>query len=173
MRYVRKTIALVGTLALATLALLSVGIASGQLQLTPVLSGSMRPAFNPGDALLTLRTPATSLHVGEVPTVNVPGTLGGGERVHRIVSLVRHGNAVVIRTRGDANAVDDPGSLTVTGHVYRMIMVVPFIGWILDFKVWSGERILLGVIILLGILSVATNRNMYRRRRTRIHAAKA
>jgi signal peptidase I len=145
-----------GTLLLALLAALSICTATGWLHVTPILSGSMRGAFNPGDALLTQRVPATSLQVGQVVDVKVPlrESNGAGHRAHRIVSLRKAGSTVVIRTKGDANTAVDPDSITLHGEQYVMRARLPYVGWIVDFKAAHGYVLLLGLVALLGLLSV-------------------
>jgi signal peptidase I len=156
MPYVRKLGGLLGTLLLAVLAALSITTGIGWLHVTPVLTGSMRGAFNPGDALLTERVPASSLHVGEVVAAKVSPAVsdGTGQRVHRIVSLRHEGSSVVVRTRGDANPTVDPGSLTLRGDQYLMRARLPYVGWIVDFKAANGFRLLLLAIGGLGAISV-------------------
>ena len=101
MPVIRRVFGAFGTLLLALLAAFTITIATGWLAVTPVLSGSMRPAYNPGDAMLTVRVPATSLHVGDIVNVKAPAKAGGGQRVHRIVAIRRQGSSVFIQTKGD------------------------------------------------------------------------
>jgi signal peptidase I len=159
-----------GTLLLAVLAALSICTATGWLHVTPILSGSMRGAFDPGDALLTQRVPATSLRVGQVVDVDVPAQVsnGAGHRAHRIVSLRRVGSTVVIRTKGDANTAVDPGSIKLTGDQYVMRARLPYVGWIVDFKAAHGIVALLAVIALLGLVSFGQHLRLRRSSRRRL-----
>ena len=103
MRLVRRLGGAIGTLLLAFLAAFTIATATGWLAVTPVLSGSMRPGYNPGDAMLTERVSATSLHVGDIVNVKVPPKAGAGadsQRVHRIVAIRRQGKDVAIQTQG-------------------------------------------------------------------------
>jgi signal peptidase I len=142
-------------LLLAGAAFLSISVATGWLHITPVLSGSMRGAFNPGDALLTQRVSPTSLHVGEVIDANVPARDGlpAMQRVHRIVGLKHVGSTVVIRTKGDANPGIDPGNIVLRGDQYVMRARLPYVGWIVDFKADGGVRLLFFAIVALGVVS--------------------
>ncbi len=153
----RRVFGAFGTLLLALLAAFTIATATGWLAVTPVLSGSMRPGYNPGDAMLTERVAATSLHVGDIVNVKVPAKAGSREptqRVHRIVAIQRQGNSVAIQTRGDANTVTDKGWIVLKGDQYRTIARLPYVGWIADFRAANGARILLGAIGLLGALSL-------------------
>ncbi len=151
---VRRVFGALGTLLLALLAAFTIATATGWLAVTPVLSGSMRPGYHPGDAMLTERVPATSLHVGDIVNVKVPPKGGGGQRVHRIVAIRQQGNSVAIQTRGDANNVTDTGWIVLQGDQYRTIARLPYVGWIVDFRAANGARILLGAIAFLGAASL-------------------
>jgi signal peptidase I len=156
MHFVRRAAGALGTLVLAVLAALAITTATGWIRITPVLTGSMRGAFNPGDALLSERVPASSLQVGDVVDAKVPPAVsdGSGQRVHRIVSLRHVGSAVVVRTKGDANTIVDPGSLTLRGDQYLMRARLPYVGWITDFKAANGLRLLIEAIAGLTIISI-------------------
>jgi signal peptidase I len=153
--YLRRAGSLLGTLLLAILAATTIANAVGWVRITPVLSGSMRGAFNPGDALLTQRVPASSLRVGDVVVVKVPAKAGQPTRAHRIVNIRERGSAVAIRTKGDANTATDPGSILLRGDQYRMRARLPYVGWIVDFKAQNGMRLLVEAIAMILWISVA------------------
>jgi hypothetical protein len=78
--------------------------------------------------------------------------------MHRIVSLVNG----VITTRGDANNVNDPWQVTLTGTTaYRMVAVVPFLGWLTELQrpalIVAG--LLVGLAILLELRKEVRGRN--------------
>jgi signal peptidase len=151
---VRRTSSVLGTLLLACLAAFTITIATGWLAVTPVLSGSMRPGFHPGDAMLTERVSATSLHVGDIVNVKVPPKDGGGQRVHRIVAIRHQGAAVAIQTKGDANNATDPDWIVLKGDQYRTVARLPYVGWIVDFRAANGGVILLAAVAFLGAWSL-------------------
>ena len=139
-------------LAFCALALAGYQVSSGQWHATPVLSGSMRPAMQPGDIVITQRVPISDLRVRDVVVFHPPN---GGERqtVHRIVKLTVKGGTTSIATWGDANLIADPDVSSLSGTTaYRVARVVPLIGYP---AVWlqSGDRgmlvIALGVILLI------------------------
>jgi signal peptidase I len=167
MLVVRRAAGVFGTVLLALLATFTIATATGWLAVTPVLSGSMRPGYQPGDAMLTERVSPTSLHVGDVVNVKVPPKAGadqGSQRVHRIVAIRREGKDVEIQTKGDANNVTDSGWIVLTGDQYRTIARLPYVGWIVDFRAANGGGILLSAIGLVGALSLL-QRFWLRRRR--------
>ena len=116
------------------------------LHFQTVTSGSMRPTVSPGDLAVTQAVPVSSLKVGDV-IVFFPPVDSTEPVMHRIVSL---GNGV-ITTRGDANNVDDPWQVTLTGTTaYRMVAVVPFLGWLTELQ--RPALVVAGLLVGLAIL---------------------
>jgi signal peptidase I len=129
-----------------------IGVAVGilvfvaNLHFQTVTSGSMRPTISPGDVAVTQAVPVSSLRVGDVIVFYPPGVTSEPV-MHRIVSLVNG----VIKTRGDANNVDDPWQVTLSGTTaYRMVAVVPFLGWLTELQ--RPALIIAGLLVGLAIL---------------------
>jgi signal peptidase I len=152
--YSRKAGGWLGTLLLAALACITVSTATGWFAITPVLSGSMRPDFQPGDAMFAQRVSANSLHVGDIVNIKVPPQQGGGQRVHRIVAIRHQGTDVAIRTRGDANSSGDPGWFVLKGKQYRTVARLPWVGWLTDFRAANGGLLLVAAVAILGVVSL-------------------
>lgn len=102
-------------------------------QLLTVLSGSMEPAFRPGDLILVKPVPAAELAVGDVITFHDP-ELPELLITHRIVSIMTtQQGARLFQTKGDANAAVDES------HVHEMYVVgqqvgrLPFVGHFTSF----------------------------------------
>jgi len=111
-----------------------------------VTSGSMRPTISPGDMAVTQAVPVSSLKVGDVIVFYPPGVTSEPV-MHRIVSLENG----LIKTRGDANNVDDSWQVTLKGTTsYRMVAVVPFIGWLIELQ--RPALIVAGLLVVLAIL---------------------
>jgi signal peptidase len=103
------------------------------LHLAPVLTGSMRPAIQPGDLVITDPVPADELAVGEVIAFFPPGE--SQAVLHRIVTLTVDDAGTTVTTRGDANSVPDPWRATLRGETaYRLALVVPYIGWLTELR---------------------------------------
>ena len=116
------------------------------LHFQTVTSGSMRPTVSPGDMAVTQAVPVASLKVGDV-IVFFPPTSSTEPVMHRIVSL----DNGAIKTRGDANNVDDPWQVTLTGTTaYRLVAVVPFLGWLTELQ--RPALIVAGLLVGLAIL---------------------
>ena len=129
---------------LAVFVLVAVSVSSGEWQIRPVLSGSMRPDFPIGGVLLTERVPTSSLRVGDVAVLHPPNE-PDVTYVHRIVWLEHRDGAVLVRTRGIANPTDDPWTVKILSPMsYEGKVAIPYIGYA---AVWvhsgEGRRVLL------------------------------
>jgi signal peptidase I len=154
----RRALSCAGTAVLALAAAAVLILATGWFRLTPVLSGSMRPAFQPGDAVLTQRVASDAVRPGEVLVIHIPAQYGGGLVVHRVTTVTRDGRGTVVTTKGDANNVADPWHATLPGTVYRVRTVLPYVGWIVDVKSLGGLLTLLaGAAVALFIASRRRN----------------
>lgn len=134
---------LVLALLLAGFIAAAIGVGSGQWQVRPVLSGSMRPGLPIGGVVVTERVPLRSLRVGEVAVFHPPGS-SSVTYVHRIISLRPSQGGVVVRTKGDANLYPDPWTLKLHGKwAYQARFALPLLGYP---AVWvhspEGKRIL-------------------------------
>ena len=105
-------------------------VRAGQLSLQPELSGSMQPTVHSGDVAVLWKVPASSLRAGDVISFHPPGDLSA-PKMHRIATLTRGPQGLQITTKGDANNVADPwGKLVLRGATaYRMVGVIPLVGW--------------------------------------------
>ncbi len=155
--------------------LLAAGVVTGDLQLRPVLSGSMRPALPLGGVVVTQRVPLSSLTVGDIAVFHPPG-YPKIDYVHRIIWLKRTAHGDLIRTKGDANLYRDPWTLRVQGsEAYVARMAVPLLGYP---AVWihspSGRRALLygagALFLVAGVSAALDDRRRSRRRRQTVSA---
>jgi signal peptidase I len=117
---------------LMCLGLLGVGAAqvvSGNYQVHPVLTGSMRPGFSLGSVVVVKKVPASSLQVRDVLLFHKP-TNPDEYVVHRIVKVTDRDGAKVIETKGDDNPIKDPWQFTLHGRTaYRAQFTVPYVGY--------------------------------------------
>jgi signal peptidase len=160
-RSIRRLIDLLLTVLIVAVGVVAVAVGIlvfvANLHFQTVTSGSMRPTISPGDVAVTEAVPVSSLKVGDV-IVFVPPASSTEPVMHRIVSLVNG----VITTRGDANNVDDPWQVTLSGTTaYRMVAVVPFLGWLTQLQrpalIVAG--LLVGLAILLELRKEVRGRN--------------
>jgi signal peptidase len=123
-----------------------------------VLSGSMRPAIDVGDVVVS--QPVADLRevrIGDVIVVRDPAK-AGGSYVHRVVRRTQTGLLV---TRGDANTAEDfppVGQGTVIGRVRGAVPAVgrPLVS-LLDADPWPMTAVVLGCAA--GVVSLPTARS--------------
>jgi signal peptidase I len=151
----RRVVAVAGRAATALLVVgfLAVAVAglAFHLRLSPVLSPSMRPAYSPGDAIITRSVDAGSLHVGDIAVFVPPGE--SATYAHRITSLHERGGQVVVTTKGDANPAPDPWHATLGTRVTTVVGVVPGIGRVLTWIRSPAAHAL--AIALIGLVITA------------------
>jgi signal peptidase len=142
--------------ALAAITVFAIGPRTGKYRTLTVLSGSMRPTFDPGDSIIVTPVPLDDIKVGDVITYHIP--VDDGRVVsHRIVSLKRTSetNPVVI-TKGDANATHDPWRAQLQGSTaWVMQGRVPKAGYVLRTlrDTWL-QRISFGALELFAALAL-------------------
>ena len=138
--------------ALALLALPTVARNTLGIGITTVLTGSMRPAIDPGDLVVTQRTAASTVGIGDV-IVAQAGTMAFA---HRVVDVRPLSGLTRFTTRGDANpAIDiDPVMVSPQQGVEKVIWRVPTIGASLAFLA-SPEAQRLGLSLLVAANLIA------------------
>ncbi len=115
-------------LAAAVLVVVGIGPLTGRYRLATVLTGSMAPGMPVGSVAVLVPEDPAAVRVGDVITFQAP-TPDHRTVTHRVVEIVESGHHPVLRTRGDANPVDDPWTARLTGdRAWRRVSVVPFAG---------------------------------------------
>jgi len=122
------------------------------IAISPVLSGSMKPVFNPGDALITKETKAQDLRVGDIVVLRNASDYSLFS--HRITSIKNIDFQIVINTKGDNNPVVDAGAVKVNPLrlIPREIGHVPFLGREVVFFTSNKGRLVSYVMIALAVL---------------------
>ena len=151
--------ALVATAVLAFLGL-AVGPHVLDYRTMTMLTGSMAPAIEPGDVVVSTPIDVADVEVGMVISYHIPID---DRRVvtHRVID-VQHAadGTVTVQTQGDANQSPDPWTAVLTGDTaYQMQAVVPEIGHVVTVLRNSTLSILfvelfpvaIGVWMLVGI----------------------
>lgn len=83
-------------------------------QVVRLATGSMSPGLPAGSLLLAHRVDASSVHVGDIVTVQRDGELPITHRVISVMPGVAAGEPTTIELKGDANDTPDPAPYTVT-----------------------------------------------------------
>ena len=143
-----------GGLLLALLVLVGLAVLprAGWYRPVTVLSGSMKPAFSPGDMVVVTAEPLTDVRVGQVITYRIP--IGDHHlQTHRVVKIVRGGPHPVVRTKGDANTAPDPWTAKLHGTTaWRVRAVLPKLGWAVF---WLRSPLVHNLTVLLAPLLLA------------------
>jgi signal peptidase I len=139
---------------LAVAALVGLGLLprTGWYRPVTVLSGSMKPAFAPGDMVVVTPESARDVRIGQVISYRIPV---GDHHVqsHRVIEVLRRGGLVSVRTKGDANAAPDPWTATLQGQTaWRVRGVLPKVGWAVF---WLRTPLLHELTVLLAPLLLA------------------
>lgn len=112
---------------LATFGLLGIGPRTGAYRTLTVLSGSMRPTFDPGSVVVVRPFDLREVRTGDVIAFTAP--IDGRPTVtHRVIEVVEPGPNPVVRTQGDANDVADPWAARLSGGGWRVVGAVPVVG---------------------------------------------
>lgn len=117
---------------------------TGLLQIRIVLTGSMKPAINPGDMVFAASSKVIDPEVGKVVLYSVRDLQGNPVTIwaHRIVS----GNKVDGFTiKGDANTQPDIGTISLEDIKSVVVFRIPYVGHI--FNVYSLVLICAGVFL--------------------------
>ena len=101
--------------------------------ISPVLSGSMRPFAQPGDAFITITRPASDLKVGDIVTLH--SAKSADLYAHRIIEIRDVSGLVRIITKGDANptAEVDPYLVSPDEQVPVTIARILWVGKLLVY----------------------------------------
>ena len=152
----------ISTLVLVVLglfvAVVAVGVLSGNWQIRPVLSGSMRPGLPVGGVAVTERVPLSDIKIRDAIVFHKP-TNPADMVMHRVIKLQRTGSTYTAQTQGDANAVADPWTLGLKGDTaYRVRFSLPLLGypavWMQDAGRLNLLTVGVGLMILLGVVSM-------------------
>jgi signal peptidase len=120
-----------------------------------VLSGSMEPALHTGDVSVVRSIAPLDARPGDVVTFRDPDN---ADRLitHRVRAMHVQGDAVVFRTRGDANNVSEHWRVPASGEIGRLMYSIPKLGWVLSYARSKGVFVLLlgGALALLLVLEL-------------------
>jgi signal peptidase len=155
---------------LAVVVLAAVGFAvfsvlSGAWTVTSILSGSMRPGFPVGGVAVAERMPMDRLAVGDVILFQNPYQ-PSVEMVHRVIQLkAGDSGQPVVKTKGDANPVADPWTVTLHGKdVYVVQFTLPLLGYPAVYTNHGVDLMVGGVILLMVVVGTVVERERRGRR---------
>ncbi|MGE0066267.1 MAG: signal peptidase I [Solirubrobacterales bacterium] len=116
-------------------------------------SGSMSPAIDTGDVVVTEPIAPRDARVGDIVTFRDPE--GSGKLFsHRVQSVRPAADVVAFVTRGDANTATEHWNVPADGSVGKVVYTVPKIGYAL---VWTGTvPARIALIVIPALLLCAT-----------------
>lgn len=133
---------MVAVLGLGALLMVSL-VPVAHIQVKVVKSGSMEPAIRTGGIVIDR---AVSLYqVGDIITFGAD-TKTQIPTTHRIVAIEGEGASTVFTTKGDANDTNDPVGTRLADVRGKVILTLPYVGYLLDFA-----RKPLGFMLLVGV----------------------
>jgi signal peptidase len=93
------------------------------------------------------RVAASDVKVGDVITFQPPAR--SNFVTHRVQTLDASSGLPVVTTKGDANPVADPWTLTLRGSGWRYLFSVPFLGYVLAAAQSGLGR--MGLVLIPGL----------------------
>ena len=123
--------------------------------ISPVLTGSMRPFTQPGDAFITINRTASELKVGEVVTLHSADS--DSFYAHRIVDIREQNGLRRIITKGDANTVAEanPYMVSPITEVPVALYRVKWIGSVLVYLTSiQGRQAGLAFLVIANVLAL-------------------
>jgi signal peptidase I len=134
----------------------AIAVSSGHWKAGPVVSGSMEPTIDTGSVVLTQKVPVDDLAVGDIVMFQRPDN-ADEQVVHRIAELDPSQDGPLIRTKGDANATEDPWQVRPEGETAWVARgSVPYVGYAaLATRTAVGQHVLLvaaGLLIGAGLV---------------------
>lgn len=120
-----------GVLAVCFFCFVALGPRLAGYRTLTVLSGSMRPLYDPGDLIVVTPEPVDALRAGQVVSYRIP--VGDHHVItHRVIRVVSSGRRPVVITKGDANGAPDPWRARLEGGpLWRYRFTVPWLGWLI------------------------------------------
>jgi signal peptidase len=100
----------------------------GGYKFLAVLSGSMNPTFNTYDMIIDKQTNSESLKSGDVIT----SWIGDSLVTHRITQVIKNGNDISFKTKGDANNVEDEGVISAKNVIGKYVFHIPYLGLVMS-----------------------------------------
>ncbi len=130
----------------------AVTVVLGHFHVVRVVSGSMRPTLQVGDLELVQMRPTSSIRPGQV--VLLPEPHSGALYSHRLMSVQVRSEGVAVRTKGDANPVEDRWAVLVTStSVPVLVSAIPFSA-VPFFALSASVKIVLWLLLLALVASL-------------------
>lgn len=118
-----------------------------------VLSGSMNPTFNTYDMIIDKQINTESLKKDDVIT----SWVGDSLVTHRITQVIKNGNDISFKTKGDANNVEDEGEISAKNVIGKYVFHIPYLGLIMSkIRGPLGIGVVWAVFIFIALNEILT-----------------
>jgi signal peptidase len=123
------------------------------LSIQPVLTGSMRPTYGPGWAVVSRSIPTTSVRPGMIVIFVPPGH--ASSYAHRVQTVKATDDGTVLTTKGDANQGVDPWHAVIKStRIQQVVCAVPGFGQVMVWAKGPGMTVVL--IVIAGLFVAVT-----------------
>lgn len=132
-------------------------IATGtEVPIAIVEGNSMVPTFYDGDIILVVGVKPSDLNVGDVIIYK---TYNDRMIVHRIIEVIINDGKYFFKTQGDNNPLPDPGLVSETQVVGRVIgVLIPKVGGIFKF-IMPYKYVIVGLLLVLAVILIVLPSN--------------
>ncbi len=131
-----------------------------------VLSGSMEPAMPVGSIVLTKSVEPDRVETGDIITFALTSDMTGRSQpfaTHRVAQVIDGKTGRSFVTKGDANSVRDAIPVQAGHLVGKVVLIVPFVGYLTRF-VQSSLGLILMILLPGAILVIWEGIDLVRRR---------
>lgn len=125
----------------------------GSYKIMTVLSGSMKPVFNPGDAIVGKKVNIDSIKIGDVITFKYNNSL----TTHRVINTTNREGHLFFITKGDNNNVEDLSPVNSDFVVSKYLFRIPLLGFLIAF--FKG---VLGIITIWAVVIIIIAKDLYK-----------
>jgi signal peptidase I len=114
-----------------------------------VLTGSMRPAIDPGDMIVIKSVKPENIKIDDVVTYRTSSNI---LITHRVIEIKDENGKAMFRTKGDANNVEDEKLVSESNIIGKKAFIIPYGGYVAQFMRSKYGIILIVVIIVLFVV---------------------
>lgn len=155
-----QLIAIVSIVFVGCLVLIAIVIPvmNGSLHFLTVLSGSMKPAINPGDIVVSQYTDPDLIEVEDIITFQYAEEDDTVSITHRVINISTKENQRVFYTKGDANENPDLTPITSEDVIGKVVLVIPLLGYLVNFaQSFTGFILLIAIPAIILIVGEIRN----------------
>jgi len=148
-RELRGTLAGVAVVGVAAMSV-SIGLPLALDTPSPILAiatGSMVPTLDRGDLVVVEHIAPAAIAVGTIIVFDAPCL--PHPTVHRVIRIVSTGPNWVYQTKGDANPVQDPCTVSYANVLGSVVAHVPYLGFLILDPLFAGAVVVVLVLVVV------------------------